>query len=491
MKTEKKDDAMDELMKKFKEMEVKLLGQSGNNNDRRNYQRNYQGNYQGNNNERRNYRNNDDIRCYNCNRTGHIRPKCPELGYNGNERNFRNDNNNSRNNGNERNFRNNNNPRNNERNYNRNDRSLNFISTSNEDRNVQYFGSSDEDEDDYQDDYQEYNLCPIQIYESEDDDEEYQIYPAQRTTRSKSKPYERPQVESRKEQKLRFNQDKDIEIDNEDSDVEMQDNRKGRMSRNEALQKAHRARERKFRCRNCDTIGHFTANCPTLPSKEKERIMRAREKSKERKQKVFPVNLEERIRNAPCGLSIEEAMKMMPGYKKNFSRVFKVVKKGERVNYMGTPEKSRFTSMRSKAEIEDVEIDAIIDTGAAISAITRSLMEELGYKIDQSSNVVINTADGTRSRSLGKILDMELTLNGINTSIDVQVIESKDRTLILGNDWLQKVKARIDMDKGKLSIKGANGLVDIPVEFFIKKEGNNEESEDEEYEEEELREARF
>ena len=147
--------------------------------------------------------------------------------------------------------------------------------------------------------------------------------------------------------------------------------------------------------------------------------------------------------------------------------------------------------MRSKAEIEDVEIDAIIDTGAAISAITRSLMEELGYKIDQSSNVVINTADGTRSRSLGKILDMELTLNGINTSIDVQVIESKDRTLILGNDWLQKVKARIDMDKGKLSIKGANGLVDIPVEFFIKKEGNNEESEDEEYEEEELREARF
>ena len=32
---------MDELMKKFKEMEVKLLGQSGNNNDRRNYQRNY------------------------------------------------------------------------------------------------------------------------------------------------------------------------------------------------------------------------------------------------------------------------------------------------------------------------------------------------------------------------------------------------------------------------------------------------------------------
>src|SRR5881227_2910015 len=158
-------------------------------------------------------------------------------------------------------------------------------------------------------------------------------------------------------------------------------------------------------------------------------------------------------------VSIEEAIKMMPGYKKNFSKVFKVVKKGERVNYMRTPKKSRFTSMKSKAEIEDVEIDAIIDTGAAISAMTRSLMEELGYKINRSSDVVIVTADGTKSRSLGKIVDMELILNGVDTIVTVQVIESKDRTLILGNDWLKKVKAQIDMDKGKINIKGKKGFI--------------------------------
>ena len=78
----------------------------------------------------------------------------------------------------------------------------------------------------------------------------------------------------------------------------MQDNRPGKMTRNEALQKAHQARERKFKCRNCDAMGHFTANCPTLPNKEKERIMKAREQNKGRKQKTFPINLEERIRNS-------------------------------------------------------------------------------------------------------------------------------------------------------------------------------------------------
>jgi predicted aspartyl protease len=218
--------------------------------------------------------------------------------------------------------------------------------------------------------------------------------------------------------------------------------------------------------------------------------MKAREKNKERKEKSFPVNLEKRIKELPCGLTIEEAMNMVPGYKREFSKNIKVVKKGEKVNFMEIPEKSKFTSMKSKAEIEDVEIDAIIDTGAAISAMTRSLMEELGYKIDKSSDVIIVTADGTKSRSLGKIIDMELTLNGINTIVTVQVIESKDRTLILGNDWLKKVKAQIDMDKGKINIKGKEGYVNIPVEFFVKRD-EIDESYEEEYEDEELKEVRF
>src|SRR5437763_710252 len=109
-------------------------------------------------------------------------------------------------------------------------------------------------------------------------------------------------------------------IIDEDSDSEMSDiqdntrmsmpentsnntqNQVGKMTRIEALQKAYQVRERKFKCRNCDNIGHFTTNCPTLPIKEKEKIMKVRERNKERKQKSFPINLEKSIKDIPCGL---------------------------------------------------------------------------------------------------------------------------------------------------------------------------------------------
>src|SRR5437763_15415461 len=99
--------------------------------------------------------------------------------------------------------------------------------------------------------------------------------------------------------------------------------------------------------------------------------MKVRERNKERKQKSFPINLEKRIKDLPCGLTIEEAFKMIPGYKKEFGNTMTAVKKGEKVNHMGTPEKSRFTSMKSKAEIEDIEIEAIIETATARSTMTR------------------------------------------------------------------------------------------------------------------------
>ena len=43
-------------------------------------------------------------------------------------------------------------------------------------------------------------------------------------------------------------------------------------------------------------------------------------------------------------------------------------------------------------------------------------------------------ANGNKSRSLGRIRDIEVFVEGEKTTITMEVIESKDRILILGMD---------------------------------------------------------
>ena len=184
----------------------------------------------------------------------------------------------------------------------------------------------------------------------------------------------------------------------EESDTEMRNNGPKKMTRSEALQKAYWVRERKFKCRNCEMVGHFTANCPTLSTKEKDRILKTRERNKAYKEKDFPIDLKKRIKESPCGLTMEEAIKIVLGYKREFSKIIKVVKKGEReLNYMGMnhigTSKKKFTPMNTKIEIEDVEVKVIFDMGAAIGVMTSELMKELGYKIDKPSKVMLHTED--------------------------------------------------------------------------------------------------
>ena len=134
--------------------------------------------------------------------------------------------------------------------------------------------------------------------------------------------------------------------------------------------------------------------------------------------------------------------------------------------------------MNNNIRIEDIKINAIIDTEATKSIITKGLMDELGYKIDKLSDIVIINTDGTKSRSLGKIINMELTLGEMNTTMTMEVIKSTNRTLILGNNWLKKINANIDYEKGELNIKRRKGNVNIPVEILKRIEKDEEKYEE-------------
>src|SRR5438045_8308282 len=135
---------------------------------------------------------------------------------------------------------------------------------------------------------------------------------------------------------------------------------------------------------------------------QEEERERNREKRKGKSRKYVEFEEEFDILNAPNGLTVKQAMKYITEYKKHVKRVFKKGKQGENVNYIKSSEEERSTAMRCNAGIEERVIEAIIDSGAEVTAMSRGLMDELGYEIDEPSNIIIKSANDQRNRSLGR-----------------------------------------------------------------------------------------
>ena len=80
-------------------------------------------------------------------------------------------------------------------------------------------------------------------------------------------------------------------------------------------------------------------------------------------------------------------------------------------------------------------------------------MRKLGLRIDRDSKTIVVTANGAREKALGTIINVKITLQNIAISIALQVIKSKDETLLLGTDWFTKSKANLDFDNHTLKIR--------------------------------------
>src|SRR5436305_9796439 len=130
-------------------------------------------------------------------------------------------------------------------------------------------------------------------------------------------------------------------------------------------------------------------------------------KGKARKFKLRPAPIEDLtkldivnyIRNLPFGLIISQASAQYPKYR---SAVRKSVQRRREVNYVGEDSQTT-TAARCDIYINNKRLSAIINSRAAISIMTKKLMDKLGYKINEPSKLTIITTNGSQIRSLEKI----------------------------------------------------------------------------------------
>jgi hypothetical protein len=122
--------------------------------------------------------------------------------------------------------------------------------------------------------------------------------------------------------------------------------------------------------------------------------------------------------------------------------------------------------------VEGKRIRALVDTGAGPSAMTDKLRRELEIPITGKSNVILTIADGKSIASLGTA-KIEVQIDeDLGIELEVEVIDSNRKDLILGTDLLRY--GIIDMQEGLLTIELDGEEYEIPIDFEGRKRNSSE-----------------
>ncbi|KAG9298615.1 hypothetical protein G9A89_012683 [Geosiphon pyriformis] len=128
-----------------------------------------------------------------------------------------------------------------------------------------------------------------------------------------------------------------------------------------------------------------------------------------------------------------------------------------------TLEKKSIITIYIDAKINGHSIKLILNSGSAGSIITRQLMDQLGYQVDQAASVRIITADGTTKTPIGEIDNLPIKINGIIVPIKVLVMETTQYQALIDNNWLFKTNVTLDWTTQELQISQNGQHAQVPV----------------------------
>ena len=183
------------------------------------------------------------------------------------------------------------------------------------------------------------------------------------------------------------------------------------------------------------------------------------------------------LMNAPTNITVGQLLKAQPKLNTDLRRaLIKKLDKG--TNWLHSVELGKTKSLRCNININDQEIQAVIDTGAAANVISKPLLDKLDLEIQKKSNATFTLANGEKQASLGKAT-IEIETEDWNIPIKVDVIDSKRKELILGMPMLHELRGKIDIDKGKMVLTINNEEIELPIYHQLAQSVKNEETDDE------------
>jgi hypothetical protein len=235
-----------------------------------------------------------------------------------------------------------------------------------------------------------------------------------------------------------------------------------------------------------------TEMTPKPKGKKKEIIKITKDKKDKKKEDISrpplfkkkDFNIVEQLQKQPAGMTWADVFEI-PSFRKSLFEALRKPKEKE-IKLADQEYSLKTTALKCNVSIGEYTVPTIVDSGAAISIITREAMEQLGYEIEEASKSIILPATGKRTQPLGVIRDLPITIQGQTIPIDVEVIEAATYSLLLGNNWLMKAGASYHWQDQELTLKWRGKTLIVPANCSREVKEEFPESPDENNDEESL-----
>ena len=199
---------------------------------------------------------------------------------------------------------------------------------------------------------------------------------------------------------------------------------------------------------------------PTVPIKIAELEKRSRKK---KGKAILPVladqstlyDILEDMVDAKANISFEQLIQTSPEQRLKLSKDLRRPVKSRRVSKCKAMigQKLRTTSAWCEAKIGTVPIDLILNTRASGCVVSHEFLKKWNIKIQRKSEVAMTDITGTVNHPLGAIDNFPITVDKLVIPADVDVTPAQTYSVIVGMDWLNKIKANLDLKKNIMTFE--------------------------------------
>jgi hypothetical protein len=126
----------------------------------------------------------------------------------------------------------------------------------------------------------------------------------------------------------------------------------------------------------------------------------------------------------------------------------------------GRQDDHQSTIVEVEGKVNNNRISILIDPGATLSYVTPGVVDSNKLKkVKHTKSWLVQLATGTKRKVTDFISDCELSLDGQNTKLNLNILPLGSYDIIIGMDWLEKHKVILDCYEKSLTYRDENNTV--------------------------------